>query len=210
MLQYSQGSRTMRTGSFIVLSFLLAVIIGCTATVPKQGFLVNGKLSDSQLDELNFNKISIKYEIDYPKERIKSTCTGKSFFETPVELPLGLALKDALSEGLIHTFNISLDNYKYSVFIKISSISPTHEWSGGGSGMDQGSLATKMRVQIVDPKGKTLYDRTQDTQESMDISDRKTFSHPAVIFDELTGKTAVDIVKRISRATNRIEEKSSN
>jgi len=198
----------MRTESFIVLGFLLAVIIGCGATVPKGGFSVNGKLSNSQLDELNFAKIFVKYEIDYPKELIKSKCTGSASWSVPVELPLGLALKDALSEGLKNSFNVSLDKYKYSILIKISSISATHEFSGGGSGMDQGSLATTMNLQIFDPKGKTLYEEKQYTQESLDISDRKTFSHPAVIFDELTGKTAVKIVRRISRTINRIEAQS--
>lgn len=205
MQQYFQRSRTMRTESIIVLSFLLAVMIGCTATVPKGGFSVNGKLSPSQLDELNFAKIFVKYEIDYPKELVKSKCTGSASSSVPVELPLGLALKDALSDGLINSFNISPDNYKYSIFIKISSISSTHEFSGGGKGMDQGSLATSMNIQIVDPKGKTLYEQTQYTRESMDISDRKTFSHPAVIFDELTGKTAVKVVRGISRTINKIE-----
>ena len=208
MLQYFQSCRTMRTESFIVLSFLLGVMIGCTATVPEGGFSVNGKLSNSQLDELNFNKTPIKYEIDYPKELIKSKCTGSSSFGVPVELPLGLALKDALSDGLKHSFKISSDNYKYLVPIKISSISATHEFSGGGKGMDQGSLATAMNIQIVDSNGKTLNEQTEYTRESMDISDRKTFSHPAVIFDELTGKTAVKIVRGISRTINRIENQS--
>ncbi len=198
----------MRAESFIVSCFLLGVIIGCTATVPKGGFSVNGKLTSSQLDELNFAKIPIKYEIDYPKELIRSKCTGSASSSVPVELPLGLALKVALSDGLLNSFNISLDNYKYSVFIKISSISSTHEFSGGGKGMDQGSLSTAMSIQIVDPKGRTLYEQTQYTRESMDISDRKTFSHPAVIFDELTGKTAVKIVRGISRTINRIETQS--
>ena len=74
--------------------------------------------------------------------------------------------------------------------------------------MDQGSLTTTMSIQIVDPNGKSLYEQTQNTAEAMDISDRKTFSHPAVIFDELTTKTAVKIVRGISRTINRIETQS--
>ncbi len=208
MQQSFQRNRTVRIESSIFVSFLLVVMIGCTATVPQGGFSVNGKLSNSQLDELNFNKSPIKYEIDYPKELIKSKCTGSASANVPVELPLGMALKDALSGGLINSFSISSDNYKYSVSTKIVSISATHEFSGGGKGMDQGSLATAMNIQIVDPNGKTLYEQTQYTRESMDISDRKTFSHPAVVFDELTGKTAVKIVRGISRTINRIETQS--
>lgn len=211
MLRYLQRSKTIRTGSLIILSFLLLTgFIGCHPTIPKEGFSVIGKLSESQLDELAPNKSLIKYYIDYPKELVKSTCTGSTAFAVPVELPLGLALKDAISEGLINSFKVSQDNFRYSVIINISSISSTHEFSGGGKGMDQGSLSTKIIIQIFDPNGKSLYEKTQDNQETLDISDRKTFSHPAVIFDELAGKTAVKTVKNISRTINRIERQSSN
>ena len=172
--------------------------------------MVRGKLSEINLDDLPQNKIPIKYTIDYPSERTVSQCVGRTGFQTPVEIPLGFALKDAISDGLQNSFKVNQENYSYLVAIKISSVSSTHEFAASGRRMDQASISTKIGIMILDPNGKSLSDQTQDYQESLDMTNSKDSSHPAAIFDEITGRIAVKVVKGVSRTVQRLDARAND
>ena len=200
----------MRIRMLFLFALAVMVLISCTPVVPKEGYMVRGKLSEINLDDLPQNKIPIKYTIDYPSERTVSKCVGSTGFQTPVEIPLGLALKDAISDGLQNSFKVIQENYSYLVAIRISSVSSTHEWAGSGRRMGQASISTKIAIMILDPNGKSLSDKTQDYQESLDITNSTDSSHPAAIFDEITGRIAVKVVKSVSRTAKGLDPRAKD
>lgn len=180
----------------------IGLIGGCAITLPKEGFVVRGKLSGTHLDDLPINRVTIKYTIDYPQEPTISKCTsGSRGGDLKVELPLGIALKDAIEDALQNSFKVNQNNYTYLVSIKILSISSTHEFAASSSGanMDKASMSTRINIQVRDPNENSLMDQTVDYEEALKMPYSKEFSHPAVLFDDMTGKIAVRVIKTISR-----------
>jgi len=161
---------------FVLYGLAIFFLVGCGSYyIP-----IRGNLDDSTKKGLRQSATTANLAINLDKglseKFIKQKSKGATCGHAETQIPFGPALKEAMVEGLSTSFpNMMLvekpEKQEGSYLIKITpeKIDIGFEFSVHGgcvrSMMDQGEITLSLKTEIVDPKGKNIFDETFDYKE---------------------------------------------